>query len=89
MWSTRVAHDAEEETEEFIYTILTRTCSILIIALFDDMLPGYKPIINTLPQNRIIMWDHDTMHRYSVFCEDKELRDDYEEYSSEGEDELL
>lgn len=89
VWSTRVAHDAEEETEEFIYTILTRTCSILIIALFDDMLPGYKPILNTLAQNRIIMWDHDTMHRYSVFCEDKELRDDYEEYSSEAEDELL
>ena len=69
LWSTRIDIDDENEAYEFVYTILTRTSSILIIALSDTTKIYYKKIINYLDQDKIILWDQQTKDKYKSFCE--------------------
>ena len=73
LWSTRAEIEFEKEVYEFIYTILTRTSSILIVALFNDTKPIYKQVINLLRKDRIIFWDSITKQKYNEFCEQTEI----------------
>ena len=73
LWSTRVAVEYEKEVYEFVYTILTRTSSILIIALSDSTLDVYKPVIGKLNPNRLIFWDDQTVNKFSFFCKQEEV----------------
>jgi DNA helicase-2/ATP-dependent DNA helicase PcrA len=73
LWSTRVAVEYEKEVYEFVYTILTRTSSILIIALSDSTLEVYKPVIGKLNPNRLIFWDDQTVNKFSFFCKQEEV----------------
>lgn len=69
VWSTRIPLEFEKEVYEFAYTILTRTSSILIVALSDNSQEVYKPIIGLLKKDRLIFWDKATEDRFERFCE--------------------
>jgi DNA helicase-2/ATP-dependent DNA helicase PcrA len=69
LWSTRAELEFEKEVYEFIYTILTRTSSVLIVALFNETKPIYKRVINLLRKDRIILWDTMTKQKFNDFCE--------------------
>ena len=73
LWSTRAEIEFEKEVYEFIYTILTRTSSILIVALFNETKPIYKRVINLLRKDRIIFWDTITKQKFNEFCEQTEI----------------
>ena len=68
VWSTRKGIKQKKEVYESIYTILSRTSGILIIALFDETQDIYKPIINRLNKERLIFWDEETESKFPDFC---------------------
>lgn len=70
LWSTRIGINDEKEDYEFVYTILTRTSSILIIALSNSTQSNFKKVINLLDRDKLILWDSDTKLKYSSFCEE-------------------
>ena len=57
VWSTRINVDTNTEKEEFVYTILTRTVSLLIIVAFPNIQQDYNNIIKQFVENRLIRWD--------------------------------
>ncbi|WP_288445426.1 UvrD-helicase domain-containing protein [uncultured Chryseobacterium sp.] len=69
LWSTRIPLEFENEVFEFTYTIVTRTSSILIIALTEDTQNIYKKILGLLDIERLIMWDKETSSKFYTFCE--------------------
>ena len=73
LWSTRVDIEDEKETYEFIYTILTRTSCILIIALSNSTKDNFKKVINLLNKEKLIIWDQETREKYNSFCEQVDL----------------
>jgi hypothetical protein len=73
LWSTRIEIDDVNEIYEFVYTILTRTSCILIIALSDTTMSYYKKVINLLIRDKIILWDSETKNKYNLFCETVEI----------------
>lgn len=61
VWSTREKIEHVEDVYYYIYTILTRTCSILIIALFDDT-PDYAyEALSKMERTRLMIWDQETL----------------------------
>lgn len=64
VWSTRVAVNTPGDEDYFVYTILTRTRSILIIAMFDETIPRYREIVKLFPKERLMIWDEATEHYY-------------------------
>ena len=79
LWSTRIPIEREREKYEFVYTILSRTSSILIIALFDDACEYYKPIISRLKKERLIFWDKETEEKFPDFCIEEEITPNIDE----------
>lgn len=69
LWSTRVGVNDDKEVYEFVYTILTRTSSILIIALSNSTQDNFKKVINLLDKDKLILWDIETKQKYNSFCE--------------------
>lgn len=69
VWSTTTKINDEKEVFEFVYTILTRTSTILIICLSDETLEIYKKVLGMLDRDKLIMWDEITKKRYASFCE--------------------
>lgn len=72
LWSTRIPLEFENEVFEFSYTIVTRTSSILIIALTDKTQNIYKKILGLLDRDRLILWDRETEQKFDTFCEEYE-----------------
>ena len=67
LWSARIDIDNEDEINNFVYTILTRTSSILIIALLADQTPDYYiDILKNLRKDRLIFWDKITKEKFST-----------------------
>ena len=64
VWSTRISVDTTTEKEEFIYTILTRTVSLLVVVVFPNLKQDYVDIIKTFVPDRIICWDEDSENAY-------------------------
>lgn len=60
LWSTKIVIPDKDEINNFVYTILTRTTCILIIAIFDDIIDEYWNIINQIPESLRIVWDEET-----------------------------
>jgi DNA helicase-2/ATP-dependent DNA helicase PcrA len=75
LWSVRKRVENDKEAEEIVYTILTRTSSILIIALSEEITNVYKEIIGTFDRSRLILWDEETKNKYSDFWQESELKD--------------
>jgi DNA helicase-2/ATP-dependent DNA helicase PcrA len=67
LWSTRRPIEDSKETHEFVYTILTRTSAVLIIALFDNTVSYYKEILKLLDKEKLIFWDQETAEQYYEF----------------------
>ncbi len=67
LWSTRISIYDEEEVGNFIYTIMTRTSCMLIIALFDNISEEFLNIIRHMDRDYSIYWDKDT----AKFIEEK------------------
>lgn len=81
LWSTRKDIEYKEEVAEFVYTILSRTSGILIIALTSTTLKRYNKIIKMLRKDRLIFWDKETKDKFNDFCidaADEEVVDDGE-----------
>lgn len=75
IWSTRAPIEFKKEKFEFVYTILSRTSCLLIIALFDDQdnldsrtQEVFKEAISLLRQDRVIFWDKETKDSFKSFC---------------------
>ncbi|WP_417371235.1 UvrD-helicase domain-containing protein [Gelidibacter japonicus] len=66
LWSTKINIPDRDEIFEFVYTIMTRTSGILIIALFDNILEEYKGVINLLRKDRLIIWDKQTKNHLNT-----------------------
>ncbi|MEM6802961.1 MAG: hypothetical protein AAF696_16245, partial [Bacteroidota bacterium] len=60
IWSTRAVIEDKEDVYHYIFTILTRSSSILIIALFDDMPEYCQEVFQLFQQEHIICWDEET-----------------------------
>jgi DNA helicase-2/ATP-dependent DNA helicase PcrA len=75
IWSTRAGIEHIKEKFEFVYTILSRTSRLLIIALFDATDDGagtleiYKEAIELLDRERLIFWDKETKEKFPLFCQ--------------------
>lgn len=72
LWSTRKDIEYKEEVAEFVYTILSRTSGILIIALTSMTLNKYNKVINLLRKDRLIIWDKETADKFLTFCVEQE-----------------
>ena len=58
IWSTRQQHQSEDDALEFVYTILTRSSGIGVIAHFDDeTTDAYHNVLNTLDHALLLPWD--------------------------------
>ena len=75
IWSTRAPIEFKKEKFEFVYTILSRTSCLLIIALFDDpdnpesrTQEEFKEAISLLRPDRVIFWDKETKDNFKTFC---------------------
>lgn len=68
LWNTEKDIAYKEEVSEFIYTILSRTSSVLIIMLTENTLPKYYRIIDLLRKDRLILWDEETKINFNRFC---------------------
>lgn len=85
IWSTRSGIIAQKERFEFVHTILSRTSSILIIALFDGADPSYqtqdifKDAIGLLHPERLIFWDKETKRRFALLCHQPDVEELFED----------
>ncbi|UAY52131.1 UvrD-helicase domain-containing protein [Ferruginibacter albus] len=85
IWSTRSGIEHKKEKFEFVYTILTRTSCLLIIALFEGKNGNggsqsiFREIIGLLNSDNIIFWDKETKDSFENFCEEVENNDEIDE----------
>lgn len=56
VWSTCIPIDADESLQEWAFTVLSRTTSILVISVGPDTLPEFTKIIRCLRQDRLLPW---------------------------------
>jgi DNA repair photolyase len=98
VWSTRINVDTATEKEEFVYTILTRTVSLLIIVVFPDIQQDYINIIRGFVENRLIRWDEESETKYqelrqvihtTIIQEDQDNSEDNQVANEEPIDALI
>jgi hypothetical protein len=82
LWATWKSFIHKQEVDEFVYTLVSRTTGILIIALMNQSIAKYNTFINLLRKDRIILWDMETQNNFDRFCKNNQ------EYPM-GVDELL
>lgn len=68
IWSTRTSISTTQEVEETVYTILTRTSKLLIIALSQKLNEHYQGILGTLDPEKLIFWDKETLEIFPQCC---------------------
>ncbi|MCC5905135.1 MAG: UvrD-helicase domain-containing protein [Balneolaceae bacterium] len=64
IWSTRKEIEDKDELYHFVYTILSRTAGLCIIALFDNMPSEFKKCVQILNRDFISCWDQETERFY-------------------------
>jgi hypothetical protein len=69
IWSTRAEVANEQDVDEFVYTILTRTLCMLLIGLFPDTRPEFQPILNAFKPESLIFWDEESRKQFDLACE--------------------
>jgi len=65
VWSTSRVVEFEKEIKEFVYTILTRTSCLLIIAFDDNISENYLGIFSLLNKDRIIYFDEESELKFT------------------------
>lgn len=83
IWSVRTDVDTEKEVEEFVYTILTRTSSILIIVLSENIKEKYIPIMQLFDKGRLIFWDFVSKNKFFEICKSETLLEEDDNDNSE------
>ena len=83
IWSVRTDVDTEKEVEEFVYTILTRTSSILIIVLSANIKEKYIPIMQLFDKDRLIFWDLVSKNKFLEICKSETLLEEEDNDNSE------
>lgn len=68
LWSTAIPVEDEREVHEFVYTIMTRTSNVLIIAISEQCQPTCRHVLGLLRQDRLIFFDEQTKTRFPEFC---------------------
>jgi hypothetical protein len=68
IWSTRIDVMNTEDREEYVYTILTRTSSLLIIAIAPNTVPEFGSIMNTLNASYLQFWDKESKEQFEEIC---------------------
>ncbi len=79
VWSTRINVDTNTEKEEFVYTILTRTVSLLIIVVFPNIQQDYNNIIKQFVENRLIRWDEESEIKYQEIRQTSQVMDNQDD----------
>ena len=79
VWSTRINVDTTNEKEEFVYTILTRTVSLLIIVVFPTIQQDYINIIKQFVESRLIRWDDESETAYQQLKNSNDQRNNDED----------
>lgn len=60
LWSTKVKIVDADEINNFVYTILTRTSGLLIIAIYNAIDSEYIELLKQFRRDRILIWDKST-----------------------------
>lgn len=69
VWSSSTEIEFEKEIKEFVYTILTRTSCLLIIAIDANTPELIKPILSLLRKDRLIYWDEESETVFQSHCQ--------------------
>jgi DNA helicase II / ATP-dependent DNA helicase PcrA len=64
LWSTRIPATGKNEVEETVYTILTRTAKLLIVALWPEIQGEYRAVLKGFRTDRIIFWDEESQKAF-------------------------
>jgi DNA helicase-2/ATP-dependent DNA helicase PcrA len=64
VWSTRAPIEDDEDYVYYVYTILTRTSSVLIIALFPETPQRAYDLLSRLDIERVMFWDKQTENHW-------------------------
>lgn len=67
LWSTRADIEHPDDAAEFVYTILSRTSCVLVIALFPTTLRRYYGVLQHLNAERLIFWDKESKETFNRF----------------------
>jgi superfamily I DNA/RNA helicase len=62
LWSTKVKIIDADEINNFVYTILTRTSGLLIIAIYSTIKSEYVEILKQFRNDRVLIWDKATKY---------------------------
>jgi DNA helicase-2/ATP-dependent DNA helicase PcrA len=75
---------------EFVYTILTRTTGLLVIAISPATLDYYRQIFNLLDNRYLIYWDDDSQSSFtSLLKTDEPLNEKFDSESLSEDDSIL
>lgn len=78
VWSTRAEIPADEDVEEYVYTILTRGAGVLTIALFPEPGDACCAVLNTFDPDRVICWDRASAEAFNRARRDRPINADVE-----------
>lgn len=73
VWSTNAAIEHRGEVFEFIYTILTRTSCLLLIAITPNSREMYLPVLKKLRSERLIFWDAESGQHFAAIQNQAEV----------------
>lgn len=85
VWSTRAEVPADDDAEEFVYTILTRGSGVLVIALFPGPCEAFQAVLNTFMPESVLLWDNESKKAFRAACHDRPVGTDYEPHPSDDE----
>jgi DNA helicase-2/ATP-dependent DNA helicase PcrA len=72
IWSTRALYQSEDDSLEFVYTILTRSSGLAVIAYFEGETPdSYRTVMNTLNKELLLSWDKRSQDALDALQTDK------------------
>lgn len=72
IWSTRALYQSEDDSLEFVYTILTRSSGLAVIAYFEGETPdSYRTVMNTLNKELLLSWDKGSQDALDALQTDK------------------
>ena len=74
IWSSRIGVADAKEVYEYLYTIFTRTSSVIILALFPDTLEIYREPLSILQKDRLIFWDEESEKRFYNLTQRAEIQ---------------
>ena len=78
---------SDNESDEFVYTILTRTSSILIIAISDNTIPSFIEVLKVLNIKRLIFFDRESENKfYELINKPQTEKEDFWDEETEDEE---